>query len=317
MCRSKRKRNVWDVALFHFRRFLWDPSSFFLSVSFSFALGLLFFLILAFPGSNVGTIPYDRDALMQAYVRLGNLSPQSAEYGLCLYLLENPIRTTSYSLFGAAGFFQETDLLSETWFRYLLFLPVLLFPLDLLCSFEIGFGEDGGKNLMEARIGPKTARGGALLYFILSRLIVTAILYSICLLMPWKGNVLFYGGGTWSLIPSVALLLLVFADSFIVRCLLAVLALLWPRLFHSGIDFAVSGGATSCLIFGGVFLLWSSRPDWAKYLPLTFGCVASYGDPALACARFGIEAGLIASLIILLLFFSRHDGLISTRRKRF
>lgn len=298
------------VALFCFRRFLWDPSALFLFFFFLFFLGLLLFLLVSYPKPNGPSSPLDSALLVAKLGSLKDLPGNEVEKGYCEYLLSRPISTREYALFGCDGLFNERLLTQETWARYLGYLPSFLFPFFALSSFFLFGGKNGKedeKNLWEARIDPKKVGQGKTLYFSLSSLAAFLLFSLLSLLFPEKEFALIWDGSQWELLATKALFWRAYLDCFLHSLVLSSFAYFLAPLFRKALDFSLL--SVSFFFASATFAFFSSSFSipFSSFLPFLDGAFSSYGD--LGASFYRLFAPLIVSSLLLFLGAKKRNAL--------
>ena len=283
------------VALFCLRRFLWDPSIWFLFFFFLFCLGLLLFLLISYPKPNGPSSPLDPALLMTKLNSLEALPGAEAEKGYCNYLLSHPLSPRDYALFGCDGLFSERLLSQESWARYLCFLPSLLFPFFALSSFFVfggKSGKDDEKNLWEARIEQKKVRQGKTLYFCLFSLTVFLLFSFPSLLLPKKEFVLIWSGSEWSLLETGILFGRAYLDCFLHSLALFSLAYFLTPFFQKGLDFELFSASFFLLFTAFAFLSSTFTIPYSAFLPFSNGAFVSYGNQGASLFRLLVPIAL-------------------------
>ncbi len=303
--RIYKKPKAFKVFLYCLRRVLWDPSF----VATFFAFSLLFALFLYFavssPKPNGPAEAYDLEKILRKIASYQSL-PSSEENAKALsylcFLRDHPMSTGNYAIYGFEGVFGERVLTQETAFRFLLYLPVFLLPLNLLSAYAL-FGGEGAnndaKNLSQAMLTPGNVRRGKMLFHLVFSLLLYIAFSSLSFVLQRKGLVMYFTKGNAELTDSLKFLYFVYFDGFLATLLFYSYSLFLAKRISSPIDFGIASGLSFFLFFGFTFFAWAGQLPFQEYVLLTFGSFEVVSNPLVLLYRY-IPALLVSALFLFL-----------------
>lgn len=309
--RIYKKPKALKVFLYCLRRVLWDPSF----IAAFFALSLLFALFLYFvvssPKPNGPAEAYDLEKILRQIATYQSM-PSSVENDrglsyLC-FLRDHPTSTGNYAIYGFDGLFGERILNQEVAFRFLLYLPVFLLPLNLISSYAL-FGGEGAsndaKNLSQAMLTPNDVRHGKMLFHLAFSLLLYVAFSSLSFILQRKGVVLHFGKDGIEATDSLKFLYFVYFDGFLATLLFYSYSLFLAKRISSPIDFGIASGISFFLCFGFAFFAWAGQLPFLEYVLLTLGCLKAVSSPVVLLYRYFPALGI--SALFLLLFRLRSE----------
>lgn len=303
----KKKRKSGKVFFYCWRRVLWDPSYAALFLSLILVFALFLYLAVSYPKPNGPVKAYDLPTILNKIVSLESLAPSeeiSRQLDYLRFLEEHPMSTANYAIYGFSGIFDERILTQEVAFRFVLYLPIFLFPLDLISGYALFGSEEArndAKNLAQAMLTPKDVTRGKNLFHAVTAVVLYLIFSSFSFVLQRKGTVLCFGLSGFAAVDSSRLLIFVVVDGLFATLLFCAFSLFLSSRISSPIDFGIVSGALFLLCFGFAFFAWSTSMPFDEFFLLTFGCLKAVSNPVLLLPRYGVAL----FFVFLFVFLSR------------